>query len=125
MVVFLLIILIDNLSISLSITTNVTSSNQEATKRSWEFGGLVRRFAFPPGTFIIFTPEITLPAWREYQKVSKKTSDKRLHDHRICEFDSGTNAFSKEASEEEDVGAFKNSAIQIASPFYGDKLETF
>ncbi len=125
MVGFLLTILIANLSFSLCTNINVASSSQKATKRAWAFGGLVRRFAFPPGTFIIFTPEITLPAWRDYGEVSKKSSGRRLNDHnRICDLEDGSNAFFKKGTEKEgDVGAFKNSAIQIASPFFGIKLE--
>lgn len=122
----LLISLINNLSISSSTNINVTSSNQQATKRTWVFGGLVRRFAFPPGTFIIFTPEITLPAWRDYEEISKKkSSQRRLNDYRTCDLEDGGGAFSKEGTEDVDgdVGAFKNSAIQIASPFFGINLK--
>lgn len=78
-----------------------------------------RRFAFPPGTFMIFTPELTIPAWRS-ESPFKEDTKRAANDNFDCQRNDG---LSKLDFDNEDTAAFKNAAIQISSPFFGSFIK--
>lgn len=85
-----------------------------ATERAFHTE-IFRRFALPPGTFMIFTPELTIPAWR-----SESPFKREAIDNFDCQRNDG---LSKLDVDNEDTAAFKNAAIQISSPFFGSFIK--
>ncbi|CAL8092985.1 unnamed protein product [Orchesella dallaii] len=83
-------------------------NSKKATSKSY-FNGFYHRFAFPPKTYLIFTPQIVIPAWRHSFGSRHDKSDNEIYSS--CKIDS---------RQYEDVEGFavENSDIEISSPFY-------
>lgn len=118
-IVMSLLLLID-LMVIMAESANLNNSVQSDSPKTY-FNGFFRRFAFPPGTFIIFEPEITIPAWRPNKNFRE---GRTLGNFMACKEDflDARSPREEDIEEEEYVAAIENSAIQISSPFYGKFL---